>query len=148
MQVQQLEKGITLTIEQSQQKADEITGDVKFINNFVFDNRTLTDILVEIDFTGSEDIIIEDKHEKDQSVNIEILVEAENASTIATVQTSLQSNMIWQLNWQKQEPSAEKLLQKCEKANQALNGQIDRSKKIFKTFPFNSFLGEIVRKRC
>jgi hypothetical protein len=61
----------------------------------VFDNRTLTDILVEIDFTGSEDIIIEDKHEKDQSVNIEILVEAENASTIATVQTSLQSNMIW-----------------------------------------------------
>jgi hypothetical protein len=61
----------------------------------------MTDIIVEIDFTGSEDIVIEDKHEKDQSVSIEILVESQNASTIATVQTTLQSNMIWQLNWQK-----------------------------------------------
>lgn len=120
---------------------------MKFLNNFVIENKLLTDVHFEIDFAGSEDIVIEDKHEKDATLNLEALVQAQSNITIATVSTLLHSSMQWQINWQKQTPESNKLLEKCKEANRALNGQIDRSQKVFKNFPLAESSVEEIEKQ-
>jgi hypothetical protein len=94
-----LENGIKLKIEKSQQEADAESGDVNFLNYFVIENSLLTDVQIEIDFTGSEDINIESKDEKDESTKLEVLVRGESTETIASVKSALHSSLMWQINW-------------------------------------------------
>lgn len=54
--------------------------------------------------------------------------------------------MHWQINWQKLPDDKGKLLEKCKEANRSLNGQIDRSQKVFKNFPLAESSVEDIEK--
>ena len=92
-ETQQLQKGVFLKIERVQQEYDQETGDVNFLSYFTVENKLLTDLYVEIDFTGSDDIIIENKDEKDFTVKLEKIVHAESTEPLASIKSVLHSSI-------------------------------------------------------
>lgn len=58
-----------------------------------------------IDFTGSEDINVENVEE---TLVIETVVKAECAETVAIVKENPHSRLLWQVNWTKLEPPRER----------------------------------------
>ena len=105
-----------------------------------------TKILVElnftIDFTGSEDIQIENSEE----LIIENQIQAECTETLAIVKEFPHSKLMWQVNWRKVEPPRERQILYNAKANAYLKSLIDRSKKCFKTFPIAESSLESIEK--
>jgi hypothetical protein len=59
-----------------------------------------------IDFTGSEDIVIENSEE----FIIENMVQAECSETLAIVKEYPHSKLMWQVNWHKLEPPKDRQL--------------------------------------
>jgi len=93
-----------------------------------------------IDFTGSEDIVIENS----EDMQISTIIDAESADTVAIVKEFIHSRLHWQVSWHKQQPSQDKITQYSMKAAAQLKGPIERAKKIFKKFPLaESTLEEI-----
>ena len=84
-----------------------------------------------MDFTGSEDIVIENS----EDLIIETNVQAECSETLAIVKEFPHSRMVWQVNWTKIEAPKERQLIYKAKAHAQLNSMIERSKKIFKNYP-------------
>ena len=61
-----------------------------------------------IDFTGSEDIMIENTED---SMVVSALCQAECAETVAIVKEFPHSRLTWQVYWLKQEPPRERQIQ-------------------------------------
>jgi Calpain family cysteine protease len=91
----------------------------------------LVELNFTIDFTGSEDIVIENS----EDFIISSMIQAECVETLAIVKEQPHSKLMWQVNWHKLEPPRERQLLYQAKAHAQLKSAIDRSKKVFKTYP-------------
>ena len=86
-----------------------------------------------IDFTGSEDIMIENTEEN--LLVVSTFVKAECSETVAVVKEFPHSRLLWQIYWTKRQPPQERLNLYLKKAHANLNSLIERSKKVFKMYP-------------
>lgn len=98
---------------------------------FQVETKILVELRFTIDFTGSEDIQIENS----EDLVLENIVQAECAETLAVVKEFPHSRLMWQVNWTKLEPPRERQLMYQAKAHANLNSTIERAKKIFKSYP-------------
>ena len=99
------------------------------------ENKNLFELNLTMDFTGSEDIMIENTEEGSGQQVIETQVKAECAETVAVAKEFPHSRLLWQVNWSKVEASRERQQQYANRVHANLNSLIDKSKKIFKLFP-------------
>jgi hypothetical protein len=68
------------------------------------ETKILVELSFTIDFTGSEDIVIESS----EGLKVSQIVQAEIAETIAVVKEYPHSKLHWQVNWHKLEPPKER----------------------------------------
>lgn len=80
----------------------------------------------------------------EDSLIITTSIQAECAESVAVVKEFPHSRLVWQINWTKVDPSRERQILYQNRLHANLNSLIERSKKIFKTFPIaESSLEEI-----
>ncbi len=75
-------------------------GDPVLIHIFTVENKSLFESLVNLDFTGSEEILIENAI-SDSEMHIKDLIGAQAVQTIASVRELPHSKLLWQINWNK-----------------------------------------------
>lgn len=97
-EVHELEKDIFLHIKVLNQTSED--GDPVTYHVFTIETRSLIELSFTIDFTGSEDIVIENS---DQLV-IDTVVEAISTSALCSVKEFPHSKLVWQVNWHKLNP--------------------------------------------
>ena len=102
-----------------------------FILTLQVETKILIELLFTVDFTGSEDLVIENSDEQ----IIETHIGAESAEVVAMVKEQPHSRFMWQCSWHKLQPSKEQLDSHIAKATMNLNAMTDRSKKVFFSFP-------------
>lgn len=95
------------------------------------ETKALVELDFTIDFTGSEDIMIENT---ENTMVVSTFVKAECAETVAVVKEFPHSRLLWQIYWTKRDPPRDRLIQYQKKAHANLNSLIERSKKIFKLY--------------
>ena len=95
------------------------------------ETKILIELLFTVDFTGSEDLVIENSDEQ----VIETHIAAESAEVVAIVKEQPHSRFNWQCSWRKLQPSKEQQDAHIEKLSMNLNAMIERSKKVFAQFP-------------
>lgn len=77
-----------------------------------------------IDFTGSEDIAIENNPD---SMIVESIVQAECSETVASVKEYPHSKLVWKVSWRKLDPPQERALTYQARLNAPLKSLIERT---------------------